>query len=111
MVQPIGWVLYRFRLDVDIIDFINKTYKSRGVEKSDLIDGMIDWFSMQRSSGDVSHRYFSSALNAPYTTIWLRPETAKKIVNLAELDKHNKNRVIYTAIIRYLEHDDQMMHL
>lgn len=105
MKNPSDWIFKRLKIDNEIINRIDIVYKTRGEQKADVIDEMIDWFASQRAEGKLKARYFVSAKNVSYVGLWLKPETIKKIDELAKADKQTSNRVIYTAIVRFYEMD------
>ena len=103
--NPSDWKFKRFRIEPELISQIENLANVRGEQKGDIIAETMEWFIKNRSDGSISPRYFASPNEAPYTGIWVTPDTAKKIDSMAQTDSQNSNRVIYTAIARYIDKD------
>ncbi|MBB6117762.1 hypothetical protein F4826_004741 [Rahnella inusitata] len=71
--------------------------------KTDLVSDAAEWFIKERLNGGLPARYFASPTDAPTTVFWIRKDTAKHIQELAETDNQKGNRVIYTALARFIE--------
>ncbi|WP_303745450.1 hypothetical protein [Enterobacter hormaechei] len=99
------WKFKRLKVDADLMKTIDDLANLRGEQKADIIGETIDWFINNRSNGTIAPRYFVSPNDAPYSGMWIKPETFDKINDLAKADNQNANRVIYTAIARYIEKD------
>lgn len=105
MSNPTDWKFKRLKIDTDLISTIDNLVSTTGEQKADILGETIDWFVKNREDGKLPPRYFISPIDAPYTGLWLKPDTIKKIESMAESDNQNANRVIYTAIARFLEKD------
>ncbi|EJJ0671702.1 hypothetical protein ACNJ8R_004143 [Cronobacter sakazakii] len=105
MSHPRDWKFKRLKIDEDLINTIDNLAGTRGEQKADILGETIEWFVKNRSDGTLPPRYFVSPNDAPYTGLWLKPDTIRKIEELAQTDNQNPNRVIYTAIARFIERD------
>lgn len=105
MSQPNDWKFKRFKIEDDLMQTIDNLAETRGEQKADIIAETVEWLVKNRSEGKISQRYFSSPDNAPYKGIWLKPDTIRTIEMLSEADNQNPNRVIYTAIARFIDKD------
>ncbi|MCL6336320.1 hypothetical protein EXT65_21240 [Pectobacterium carotovorum subsp. carotovorum] len=93
----------RLKVDAELIQTIDNLANLRGDKKADVIGDTIDWFINNRTNGSIAPRYFASPNDAPYAGMWLKPETIEKIETLAKADSQNPNRVLYTALARFIE--------
>lgn len=71
--------------------------------KTDFVSDAAEWFIKERLNGALPARYFASPTDAPTVGFWIRRDTAKHIQELAETDNQKGNRVIYTALARFIE--------
>nr|WP_242453228.1 hypothetical protein [Citrobacter pasteurii] len=93
----------RVKIDEDLIEQIDNIASTRGEQKADVVADTVEHLVKSRADGSASKRYFSSPESAAYKGIWIRPETYKTICMLSDTDDQNPSRVIYTAIVRFLE--------
>ncbi|EDK1561886.1 hypothetical protein [Enterobacter hormaechei] len=103
MGHPKDWKLLRLKIDEDLIEQIDNIAKTRDEQKADVLADTIDNLVKSRADGTASKRYFASPESATYKSIWVKPETYKTICMLADTDDQNLSRVIYTAIVRFIE--------
>ncbi|HCB1716443.1 TPA: hypothetical protein MYP99_004623 [Citrobacter freundii] len=103
MGHPKDWKYMRIKIDEDLIEQIDNLASTRGEQKADVVADTVEHLVKSRADGSASKRYFSSPESAAYKGIWIRPETYKTIRMLSETDDQNPSRVIYTAIVRFLE--------
>lgn len=78
--NPSDWKFKRFRIEPELISQIENLANVRGEQKGDIIAETMEWFIKNRSDGTISPRYFASPNEAPYTGIWVTPDTAKKLI-------------------------------
>lgn len=97
------YALFRIRLE----DKYRNDIQNMANEKDELVSNMYsniaEWFSTERQQGRLPARYYASPNSPDPFSIWINRSTADKIRQLARDDDNNGNRVLYTAIIRYLE--------
>ena len=105
MSHPNDWTFKRFKIEDDLMQTIDNLSETRGEQKADIIAETVEWLVKNRTEGTVSPRYFSSPDNAPYKGVWLKPDTIRTIEMLSNADNQNPNRVIYTAICRFIDKD------
>lgn len=103
MSHPKDWKYLRLKIDDDLIEQIDNIANTRGEQKADVVAETIEHLVQSRANGTASKRYFSSPESAAYKGIWIRPETYKTICMLSDTDDQNPSRVIYTAIVRFLD--------
>ncbi|EJO8074331.1 hypothetical protein Q3R63_004452 [Salmonella enterica] len=103
MGNPKDWKFLRLKIDEDLIEQIDNIAKTRGEHKADVLADTIENLVKSRADGSASKRYFASPESAAYKGIWVKPETYKTICMLSDTDDQNPSRVIYTAIVRFLD--------
>lgn len=98
-------VFKRFRIEPELLEKLDSLAKVRGEQKADIIADTLEWFLQQRQEGNLPPRYFASPNEAPYTGVRIKNSTEEKLQRQAKTDNQNPNRVLYTAIARYIEKD------
>ncbi len=95
---------FKLKVEPEITDRIQQLLDfSEGEMKTQLVSDAAEWFIKERLDGKLPPRYFASPSDAPTVGFWVRKDTAKHIQELAETDNQKGNRVIYTALARYIE--------
>ena len=103
MSSKTDWKYFRLKIDDDLIEQIDNIANTRGEQKADVLAETVEHLVKSRADGTASKRYFSSPESAAYKGIWVKPETYKTVCMLSQTDDQNPSRVIYTAIVRFLE--------
>ncbi|EFR6141887.1 hypothetical protein HYK36_004272 [Salmonella enterica] len=103
MGHPKDWKYLRLKIDEDLIEQIDNIANTRGEQKADVVAETVEHLVQSRADGSASKRYFSSPESAAYKGIWIKPETYKTVRMLSDTDDQNPSRVIYTAIVRFLD--------
>ncbi|MBD5760113.1 hypothetical protein IF821_22985 [Citrobacter freundii] len=105
MPHPSDWIFKRIKIEDNLFDSIERLANLRGDQKADIIAETVEWLVKNREEGSIPPRYFASTENAHYKNFWVKPDTIRSIEDLAKADNQNPNRVIYTAIARFIEKD------
>lgn len=69
---------------------------------NDVYDAAVGWFLKSRAKKSF-HYYLASTKRGKYTSLWIDTRILDKVRIIAKRDAVSINRVIYTALVLYLE--------
>lgn len=69
---------------------------------NDVYDASVEWFLKSRAKKSF-HYYLASTKRGNYTSLWIDSKILDRVRIVAKRDAVSINRVIYTALVLYLE--------
>ena len=72
------------------------------INMNDVYDASVEWFLKSRAK-KMFHYYLATTKRGKYTSLWIDTNILNRVRIVAKRDAVSINRVIYTALILYLE--------
>lgn len=72
---------------------------------NDVYDAAVEWFFASRAKKSF-HYYLASNKRGKYTSLWIDTKLLNRARIIAKRDAVSINRVIYTALVLYLEEEN-----
>lgn len=97
-------IMRQIKIEDEVWPLLHHIADDQGVKHYELYQLIIDWHEQRRSQGEYSARTLIPPQNSPLRTLWLTPHANLVLIARARQDQQSINRILYSAIIRYLCH-------
>ncbi|WP_416398623.1 hypothetical protein [Allohahella sp. A8] len=94
--------LQQVKLPKIVQDALKDYAKANNLTLNDSYDAIFEWFLKYRSL-KTTFFYFACPMEGDYKSMWPSVNRVEKIKSLAKKDKTQVNRVVFTAIVLFLQ--------